>query len=240
MIDMSQPVILVCDDDPIVHQSLNLYLDAEGFAHRSAYTGPQALTAATSAPEPSLVLLDIMMPDLSGMDICRALRKVSQVPVIMLTARGEEFDRVLGLEMGADDYIVKPFSPREVISRIKAVLRRARGAAREDNSAALVFGPLTIMPDSYTVKLNDETIAMTPREVELLALLASHPGRVFPRETILSQVWGYDYYGDSRTVDTHIKRLRQKLSAPDARWQITTVYGVGYKFEADSGQSAAV
>ncbi|GHU68901.1 DNA-binding response regulator [Clostridia bacterium] len=243
---MSQPLILVCDDDQIVHQSLNLYLDAEGFAHRSAYTGPQALTAATSTPEPSLVLLDIMMPELSGMDICRALRKVSQVPVIMLTARGEEFDRVLGLEMGADDYIVKPFSPREVISRIKAVLRRANGQMREESTGALVFGSpsavpgeassiLEILPDSYTVRLNGEPVAMTPREVELLALLAAHPGRVFPRETILSQVWGYDYYGDSRTVDTHIKRLRQKLASPDAKWQITTVYGVGYKFEADAG-----
>ncbi|MDR1262869.1 MAG: response regulator transcription factor [Oscillospiraceae bacterium] len=232
---MSQPLILVCDDDPIVHQSINLYLDAEGFEHRSAYTGPQALTAATSAPEPSLVLLDIMMPELSGMDICRALRKISQVPVIMLTARGEEFDRVLGLELGADDYIVKPFSPREVISRIKAVLRRASGQMREEPTGVMVFGHLTIMPDSYTVQLNGENVAMTPREVELLVLLASHPGRVLPRETILSQVWGYDYYGDSRTVDTHIKRLRQKLSVPDAVWQITTVYGVGYKFEAGAG-----
>ncbi|MDR2658277.1 MAG: response regulator transcription factor [Oscillospiraceae bacterium] len=232
---MSQPLILVCDDDPIVHQSINLYLDAEGFEHRSAYTGPQALTAATSTPEPSLVLLDIMMPELSGMDICRALRKISQVPVIMLTARGEEFDRVLGLELGADDYIVKPFSPREVISRIKAVLRRANGQMREEPTGVMVFGHLTIMPDSYTVQLNGENVAMTPREVELLVLLASHPGRVLPRETILSQVWGYDYYGDSRTVDTHIKRLRQKLSVPDAVWQITTVYGVGYKFEAEAG-----
>ncbi|MDR1600781.1 MAG: response regulator transcription factor [Oscillospiraceae bacterium] len=231
---MSQPLILVCDDDPIVHQSLSLYLEAEGFAHRCAYTGPQALTAATSVPEPSLVLLDIMMPELSGMDICRALRKVSQVPVIMLTARGEEFDRVLGLELGADDYIVKPFSPREVVSRIKAVLRRANGQTRDGSAGSLVFGALEILPDSYTVRLDGESVAMTPREVELLALLASHPGRVFPRETILSQVWGYDYYGDSRTVDTHIKRLRQKLSAPGAKWQITTVYGVGYKFEAEA------
>ncbi|MDR0395819.1 MAG: response regulator transcription factor [Oscillospiraceae bacterium] len=232
---MSQPLILVCDDDPIVHQSLSLYLDAEGFAHKCAYTGPQALTAASSAPEPSLVLLDIMMPEMSGMDICRALRKVSQVPVIMLTARGEEFDRVLGLELGADDYIVKPFSPREVISRIKAVLRRASGQMREESTGALVFGALEILPDSYTVRVNGENVAMTPREVELLALLALHPGRVFPRETILSKVWGYDYYGDSRTVDTHIKRLRQKLSVPGAKWQITTVYGVGYKFEAETG-----
>ncbi|MDR1569732.1 MAG: response regulator transcription factor [Oscillospiraceae bacterium] len=227
--------ILICDDDPIVHQSLSLYLDAEGFQHRSAHTGPQALTAATSAPEPDLILLDIMMPEMSGMDVCRALRKVSQIPVIMLTARGEEFDRVIGLELGADDYIVKPFSPREVISRIKAVLRRAIGTTKEESGRALKYGALDIDPDSYTVRVNNAVVAMTPREVELLALLASHPGRVYPRETILSQVWGYDYYGDSRTVDTHIKRLRQKLSFPGAAWQITTVYGVGYKFEADAG-----
>lgn len=230
----ASPSILICDDDPIVHQSLTLYLDAEGFEHKSAYTGPQALTAATSQPEPDLVLLDIMMPQMSGTDVCRALRKVSQIPVIMLTARGEEFDRVIGLELGADDYIVKPFSPREVISRIKAVLRRAQSLPKEETGRSLKFGALTIEPDSYTVKINDNPIAMTPREVELLALLASHPSRVYPRETILSQVWGYDYYGDSRTVDTHIKRLRQKLTRPDAAWQITTVYGVGYKFESEA------
>ena len=227
--------ILICDDDPIVHQSLALYLEAEGFKHRSAYTGPQALTAATSAPEPSLVLLDIMMPEMSGTDVCRALRKVSQVPVIIISARGEEFDRVIGLELGADDYIVKPFSPREVISRIKAVLRRANARTGEDAGHALKYGVLEIDPDSYAVRIAGTPIAMTPREVELLALLASHPGRVYPRETILSLVWGYDYYGDSRTVDTHIKRIRQKLTCPESTWQITTVYGVGYKFEAEAG-----
>ena len=226
-------IILICDDDPIVHQSLSLYLEAEGFERRSAYTGPAALTAATSVPAPSLVLLDIMMPEMSGMDVCKALRKVSGVPVIMLTARGEEFDKVMGLELGADDYIVKPFSPREVISRIKAVLRRASGMTTEHTGKEFKFGSLEIQPDSYTVSLDGEPVQMTPREVELLALLASHPGRVFPREAILSQVWGYDYYGDSRTVDTHIKRLRQKLASPDAKWQITTVYGVGYKFEVE-------
>ena len=224
-------VILICDDDPIVHQSLSLYLEAEGFERRSAYTGPAALTAATAAPAPSLILLDIMMPEMSGMDVCKALRKVSDVPLIMLTARGEEFDRVMGLELGADDYIVKPFSPREVMSRIKAVLRRAEGKVAEPSGKEYRFGSLEILPDSYTVRIDGQPVQMTPREVELLALLASHPGRVFPREAILSQVWGYDYYGDSRTVDTHIKRLRQKLAAPDAAWHITTIYGVGYKFE---------
>jgi DNA-binding response OmpR family regulator len=225
--------ILICDDDQIVHQSLSLYLESEGFEHKSAYTGPAALTAATGTPAPSLVLLDIMMPEMSGMDVCKSLRKVSSVPVIMLTARGEEFDRVIGLELGADDYIVKPFSPREVVSRIKAVLRRANGEIGAQTGKELSFDNdrLQILPDSYTVKLDGAPLQMTPREVELLVLLASHPGRVFPREAILSQVWGYDYYGDSRTVDTHIKRLRQKLTADGAKWTITTVYGVGYKFE---------
>lgn len=230
----STPTILICDDDPVIHQSLTLYLESEGFAHRSAYNGAQALTAATQPQAPDLVLLDIMMPEMSGLDVCRALRKVSQVPVIMLTARGEEVDRVIGLELGADDYIVKPFSPREVISRIKAVLRRTAPSHNEESQSALRFGSLEIQPDRYMVKLNGEPVAMTPREVELLALLTSHPGRVYPRETILSQVWGYDYYGDSRTVDTHIKRLRQKLACEGANWQIVTVYGVGYKFEAGS------
>jgi DNA-binding response OmpR family regulator len=225
--------ILICDDDPIIHQSLVLYLEAEGFAHRSAYTGSQALAAATANPPPSLLLLDLMMPEMSGLDVCRALRKTSQVPVIMLTARGEEVDRVIGLELGADDYIVKPFSPREVVSRIKAVLRRSAPGHGEEGLPALVFGGLEIQPDRYLVRVNGEPIAMTPREVELLALLASHPGRVYQRETILSQVWGYDFYGDSRTVDTHIKRLRQKLTCDGASWRIVTVYGVGYKFEAD-------
>ena len=228
------PTILICDDDPVIHQSLSLYLESEGYAHRSAYNGAQALTAATQPQAPDLVLLDIMMPEMSGLDVCRALRKVSQVPVIMLTARGEEVDRVIGLELGADDYIVKPFSPREVISRIKAVLRRTAPNHSEEAQSTLRFGSLEIQPDRYMVKLNGEPVAMTPREVELLALLTSHPGRVYPRETILSQVWGYDYYGDSRTVDTHIKRLRQKLACEGATWQIVTVYGVGYKFEAGS------
>ena len=159
--------------------------------------------------------------------------------LIMLTARGEEIDRILGLEMGADDYIVKPFSPREVISRIKAVLRRTnQGAAapQEERLTTLRYGSLEIQPERYSVRLNGQAISCTPREVELLDLLASHPGRVFDREQILSRIWGYDFFGDTRTVDTHIKRLRQKLSCPEMGkvWDIMTVYGVGYKFEAEA------
>lgn len=228
------PMILICDDDPVVHQSLSLYLDAEGFAHQSAYDGEQALQMLGTISQPDLMLLDLMMPKVNGLDVCRQLRQTSRLPVIMLTARGEEVDRIVGLELGADDYIVKPFSPREVISRIKAVLRRTQPVQDSEAPVILKFGKLEIQPERYQVTLAGEQIAMTPREVELLHLLAAHPGRVYPRDTILSQVWGYDYFGETRTVDTHIKRLRQKLACDDPEWEIITVYGVGYKFEAFS------
>jgi DNA-binding response OmpR family regulator len=232
---MSAPaLILICDDDPVVHHSLSLYLDAEGFRHASAYDGEEALHQAESATPPDLILLDLMMPKKNGLEVCQRLRQSSRIPVIMLTARGEEVDRILGLELGADDYIVKPFSPREVVSRVKAVLRRTQ-APGEEALSTLRFGKLEIQPERYQVSLDGQPIPMTPREVELLHLLASHPGRVYPRETILSQVWGYDYFGDTRTVDTHIKRVRQKLNCDAPEWEIVTVYGVGYKFEALAG-----
>ena len=231
------PHILICDDDPVVHQSLSLYLDAEEFQHTSAYDGKQALEL-TEQNTYDLMVLDQMMPGMSGMEVCQAIRKRSNLPIIMLTARGEEIDRILGLEMGADDYIVKPFSPREVVSRIKAVLRRAGGAAEsapEEKLTTLTYGNLEIQPERYSVKLNGQSVSCTPREVELLYLLASHPGRVFEREQILSRIWGYDFFGGTRTVDTHIKRLRQKLQSDDNdEWEIVTVYGVGYKFEVKS------
>lgn len=229
--------ILICDDDPIVHQSLSLYLDNEDFLHDSAHDGQQALSMIR-AEHYDLMLLDQMMPGMSGMEVCQAVRKDSRLPIIMLTARGEEIDRILGLEMGADDYIVKPFSPREVVSRIKAVLRRTSAApdAHEEALTTLTYGTLEIQPERYSVRLGGQSVPCTPREVELLYLLASHPGRVFDREQILSRVWGYDFFGDTRTVDTHIKRLRQKLACPEMgdAWDIITVYGVGYKFEADA------
>lgn len=230
--------ILICDDDPIVHQSLSLYLDHEDFAHSSAYDGQTALDMIR-AEHFDLMLLDQMMPGMTGMQVCQAVRKESNLPIIMLTARGEEIDRILGLEMGADDYIVKPFSPREVVSRIKAVLRRVSAAPdtpRDEPLTTLSYGSLEIQPERYSVRLAGRSVACTPREVELLYLLASHPGRVFDREQILSRIWGYDFFGDTRTVDTHIKRLRQKLSCSEMgkAWDIITVYGVGYKFEADA------
>ncbi len=221
--------ILICDDDPVVHESLGLYLDAEQIHHASAYDGEEVLRLA-KLEEPDLILLDLMMPGRSGMELCRELRSQSNIPIIILSARGEEVDRILGLELGADDYIVKPFSPREVIARIKAVLRR-----KNENSSSsghiIRFPKLEINRDRYQVRVADELISCTPKEVELLFLLASHPGVVMSREQILQQVWGYDYLGDMRTVDTHIRRLRQKLEIQDAPWVLQTVYSVGYKFE---------
>ncbi|MBR1710200.1 MAG: response regulator transcription factor [Clostridia bacterium] len=233
--------ILICDDDPIVHQSLSLYLDNEEFEHDSAFTGNEALDMLKKAHY-DLMLLDQMMPGISGMEVCQTVRKTSQIPIIMLTARGEEIDRILGLEMGADDYIVKPFSPREVISRIKAVLRRtapqeeSSGAHAQESMASICYGTLEIQPERYSVRLKGQPIACTPREVELLTLLITNPGRVFDREQILSRIWGYDFFGDTRTVDTHIKRLRQKLTCDEMGtiWDIVTVYGKGYKFEVIS------
>jgi two-component system response regulator ResD len=223
------PHILICDDDPVVHESLSLYLDAERFSHTSAFDGEQAVARAES-DQPDLMILDLMMPKMSGTEVCREIRRTRRLPIIMLTAKGEEIDRVLGLELGADDYIVKPFSPREVIARIKAVLRRL-GEQQQENNSILRFDGLEISLDNYQVRVNKEIVPFTPKEVEILHLLASHPGQVLDREQILSKVWGYDYFGDTRTVDTHIKRIRQKISRADAPYGLITVYGVGYKFE---------
>jgi two-component system response regulator ResD len=227
----STPHILICDDDPVVHESLGLYLASEHFPHSSAFDGEEALEKALSE-KPDLIILDLMMPKMSGTDVCRQIRKTSNVPIIMLTAKGEEIDRVLGLELGADDYIVKPFSPREVIARIKAVFRRIHDTETGQKSSILRFDGLEINLDNYQVKVNDEVVPFTPKEVEILYLLASHPGQVMDREQILSKVWGYDYFGDTRTVDTHIKRIRQKIDSDSPNYGLITVYGVGYKFEA--------
>ncbi|MBR1408422.1 MAG: response regulator transcription factor [Clostridia bacterium] len=233
------PRILICDDDPVVHQSLSLYLDSEKYLHDSAFDGASALEMIRRETY-DLMVLDQMMPGMTGMEVCQAVRRESSLPIIMLTARGEEIDRILGLEMGADDYIVKPFSPREVVSRIKAVLRRTspqQESAPEEHLTTLTFGSLEIQPERYSVRLAGQDVSCTPREVELLYLLASHPGRTYTREQILSNVWDYEkYFGDTRTVDTHIKRLRQKLTCEEMGkvWDIVTVYGVGYKFEVFS------
>lgn len=225
------PLILICDDDPVVHESLGLYLDAEGFEHISAYDGAQAIDVA-QAEQPDLMILDLMMPKMPGTDVCRTIRKTSKLPIIMLTAKGEEIDRIVGLELGADDYIVKPFSPREVLARIRAVLRRFSEPSSEDD-AVIRFSQLEINLSNYQVKAQGQVVACTPKEVEILHMLTASAGQVFSREQILSRVWGYDYFGDTRTVDTHIKRIRQKLPQSGVPWSLKTVYGVGYKFEVE-------
>lgn len=225
--------ILIADDDPIVHESLKIYLEAEGFKTVDCYDGISAVASADSTV--SLCVLDIMMPGKSGIDVCREIRKTSQVPIVMLTAKGEEVDKIVGLELGADDYIVKPFSPREVVARIKAILRRTENHAVGEDSGKNVIQHNGLMIDlnSYTVLLRGEPVICTPKEIEILFLLASNPGHVFTRDTLLSKVWGYDFAGETRTVDTHIKRLRAKLNSTGLGWSIKTIYGVGYKFELE-------
>lgn len=226
----TNPLILIVDDEKVVHESLGLYFREEHYDYISAYDGEEALKLFQER-QPDLIILDIMMPRKTGIDVCKEIRRHSRVPIIMLTAKGEEIDRILGLELGADDYIVKPFSPREVIARIKAVLRRMNDSSSESESTVLRFDGLEVNLENYQVKVDDEVVAFTPKEVEILHLLASNPGQVFDRETILSKIWGYDYFGDTRTVDTHIKRIRQKINCDDHSYSLLTVYGVGYKFD---------
>lgn len=223
------PTILICDDQPIIHETLGIYLENEGYNHISAYDGEEALELIENK-YPDLVILDIMMPKKSGIEVCRNIRADRHIPIIMLTAKGEEIDRLLGLELGADDYIVKPFSAREVVARVKAVLRRFTEQIQTPPEIVR-FKNLEINITNYEVKVQGETIKLTPKEMEILHLLASQPGKVFSREQILSKVWGYDYYGDLRAVDTQIKRIRQKIPPMISDWNIKTVYGVGYKFE---------
>ena len=221
--------ILLVDDDPNIRQLVNLYLVKEGFEVIMASRGDEALKLFKESP-PNLMLLDIMLPGMDGWQVCREVRKVSNIPIIMLTAKDETFDKVLGLELGADDYVVKPFDMKELVARIKAVSRRFQAADTPERE--LSFPGLTINIDQYTVKYMGRELEMPPKELELLYFLASHPGMVFTREQLLEQVWGYDYFGESRTVDVHVKRLREKLTEGEKLgWMIKTVWGVGYKFE---------
>ena len=221
--------IMVVDDDPNIRELVRLYLEKEGFEVTCAERGNEAVKMFRATP-PNLMLLDVMLPGMDGWQVCREVRKISNIPIIMLTAKDETFDKVLGLELGADDYIVKPFDMKELVARIKAVIRRFQVAEAPEKE--LVFPGLTINISQYTVTYMGKPLEMPPREIELLYFLASHPGMVFTREQLLEQVWGYDYFGDSRTVDVHVKRLREKLSGgEELGWQIKTVWGVGYKFE---------
>lgn len=226
--DKSNIKIMIVDDDPNISQLIKLYLEKEGYKTECYLDGISCLEAFRNNP-PNLVILDIMLPGMDGWEVCKNIRKISDIPIIMLTAKGETFDKVLGLELGADDYIVKPFDPKELMARVKAVLRRSMGT--NEDGQIVSYPNLTINISDYTVTLKGENIECPPKELELLYFLASHPNKVFTREQLLEQVWGYDFYGDSRTVDVHIKRLREKLKIDDSNWSIKTVWGVGYKFE---------
>ncbi len=225
-----KPCILVVDDDPNIARLVQLYLEKEGYEVRIESRGDDALAAFRRNP-PDLILLDIMLPGLDGTGVLKAIRHTSSIPVIMLTARDESFDKVLGLELGADDYVTKPFEPKELVARVKAVLRRTSGSAEESDT--LAFPGLTVSLSQYEVHYEGQRIDMPPKELELLYFLASHAGQVFTREQLLERVWGFDFAGDSsRTVDVHIKRIREKLPGREALgWDIATVWGVGYKFD---------
>ena len=225
--------ILVADDDPCVHEKLGVHFQREEYQMISAHDGAEALEVARQL-RPDVLVLDVLMPKMDGFMVCRELRKDSNMPIIMLSAKTEEFDRLLGLELGADDYITKPFSGREVVARIKAVLRRLHDITDEKSNTHLVVDNLDIDMNAYQVKLDGEVVPCTPKEIEILWTLASNPGMVFSREHLLQSIWGYDYLGDTRAVDSHIKRIRAKLCAAKNGWDIRTVWGVGYRFERDT------
>lgn len=226
---MKKPRILICDDNEATHQILSLYLEAEGMRYHSVFNGRTALKK-TESDHYDLIILDVMMPGLSGTEVCREIRKFSEVPIIMLTGKGEEIDRILGLEMGADDYVLKPFSPREVVVRIKRILKRLE-VQKVTTAKKIALENLSIDLDRYEVKVAGEKIELTPKELEIFYFLVENQGQVFSREQLLDKIWGYDYFGDTRAVDTQIKRLRKKLGQGNHHFEIKAVYGVGYKFE---------
>lgn len=226
---MANKKILIVDDDTNICELLRLYLEKEDFSTVIANDGEAAIVKF-NIEEPDLILLDIMLPKLDGWQVSRTIRKTSDVPIIMITAKGETFDKILGLDLGADDYVTKPFDSKEVVARVKAVLRRAGGS---DNEAEKIvkFDKLTINLTNYELIVDGKQIDTPPKELELIYHLASNPNRVYSRDQLLDEVWGFEYYGDSRTVDVHVKRLREKLEGVSDKWSIKTVWSVGYKFE---------
>ncbi|MBQ3069662.1 MAG: response regulator transcription factor [Clostridia bacterium] len=226
---MAASKILIVDDDSNICELLRLYLESENYVTVCAHNGVMALTMFEKE-HPDLILLDVMMPELDGWQVCREIRKTSSCPIIMLTAKSEVFDKVLGLELGADDYVVKPFEPKEVVSRVKAVLRRANPAERK-TVREVSYENLYINMENYELRVCGEQIPTPPKEMELIYHLASNPNRVYSRNQLLDEVWGFEYYGDSRTVDVHVKRLREKLGEASTQWSLKTVWGKGYKFE---------
>ncbi len=230
--DVENTKVLIVDDERNICEIVRLYLEKEGYQTLCAYNGDEALRLFNSE-NPNIVLLDIMLPKKDGWQVCREIRAVSNAPVIMLTAKGELFDKVLGLELGADDYIVKPFEPKELVARVKAVLRRCDYGQTEEVEEGLSFDGLSINRETYEVYLDDKRLELPPKEFELLHFLAQNSNKVFTRDQLLNEIWGYEFFGDSRTVDVHIKRIREKIEGDGKtrKWQLKTVWGVGYKFE---------
>ncbi len=227
----SKQKILIVDDDNNIAELISLYLTKECYETQIVNDGERALTAAASFA-PNLILLDLMLPGMDGYQVCREIRKGSNIPIIMLSAKGETFDKVLGLELGADDYMIKPFDSKELVARVKAVLRRYQPAAApvEDNSNYVEYPDLIINLSNYSVIYQGKSIDMPPKELELLYFLAASPNQVFTREQLLDHIWGYEYMGDTRTVDVHVKRVREKIHDHE-KWNLSTVWGIGYKFE---------
>ena len=222
--------ILIVDDDPTICDVLKIYFENEGYEVKVANDGAEGVNFF-KLYEPDLVLLDIMLPKKDGWQVCREIREASSKPVIMITAKGEVFDKVLGLELGADDFVVKPFDMKELSARVKAVLRRSQAHSSHDDNEVIKFDNIEISLQKYELKLCGKSIDIPPKEIELLYFLASNYNRVFTRDQLLDKVWGFDYLGDSRTVDVHVKRLREKLEGVSDKWILKTVWGVGYKFE---------
>lgn len=231
---MENKKVLIADDEKHIREILKIYCEKEGFEVIEAADGAEAILKVQSE-KPDILVLDIMMPVMDGLEVCKQVRKMSDLPIIMLTAKDEDDERILGLEIGADDYITKPFNSREVVARIKAVLRRTGTQDKQEERSRVEYEGLTIDMEKYQVIAFDQKMTFTAKEMELLWCLATNPGKAFSRNQLLETIWGYSYYGDTRTVDTHIKRIRQKLNIPeDSKWDITTIWGVGYKFEVKS------
>ena len=228
---ISKEKILVVDDDVNICELLRLYIERDDYQVVIANDGEQAVELF-NREQPDLVLLDIMLPKMDGWQVCKEIRKTSNRPIIMLTAKGELFDKILGLELGADDYIIKPFEAKEVIARIHAVLRRTSTSEEKEKVKEINWDKLSINLTNYELRVDGKYIDTPPKEMELLYYLASNPNKVFTRDQLLDKVWGFDYYGDSRTVDVHIKRLREKINGVSDQWSLKTVWGVGYKFDA--------
>lgn len=223
--------ILIVDDDKNICELLRLYMEKEEYEVVLSHNGEDAVNQFNQT-NPDLVLLDIMLPGQDGWQVCREIRKKSNVPIIMITAKGETFDKVLGLELGADDYVVKPFDAKEVVARVKAVLRRMGKSSHEDVKE-VSYDKLVVNMNKYELKVDGKVVDTPPKELELLFHLASNPNKVFTRDQLLDEVWGFEYYGDSRTIDVHVKRLREKLEGVSDKWHLKTVWGVGYKFEVN-------